>query len=230
MALEQLGGSGITTKSDPTSQVPAPPFTMVARRRQCSHRSTVTPNKTCSADLYRYIKRRVGNSLKQAHCTRNMVPSRKQAAYKLSRTQGSLSCLKRVPGPLLKQDSSCSNQQHHSCVLYKEGRRYEVGPTLCPTVENLDLVYQKTSDSQSPTYSRPAQCGSRQAIQARSDNPKCLPLPEDFQTICSSLHQPQTDLFATRFNNKLPLFVYQIPDQMHSVCHRRIWTHMPSHQ
>ena len=38
---------------------------------------------------------------------------------------------------------------------------------MCPTVENVALVCQETSDSQSPTYSRPAERGSRQAIQAR---------------------------------------------------------------
>ena len=31
--------------------------------------------------------------------------------------------------------------------------------------------------------------------------------PEVFQAVCSRWHQPQVDLFATRFNNKLPQFV-----------------------
>ena len=31
----------------------------------------------------------------------------------------------------LKQDSTCSNRQHHSSVVHKQGRRHEVGPTLC---------------------------------------------------------------------------------------------------
>ena len=109
--------------------------------------------------------------------TLHEVPSRKQAAYKLSRTQSSFSSLKRVPGSLLRQDSSCSNQQHHSGVIYKQGGRHEVGSTLCPTVENLDLVHQETSDSQSLTYSRLAQCGSRQTIQARPDHPNRVVSP-----------------------------------------------------
>ena len=59
--------------------------------------------------------------------------------------------------------------------------------------------------------------------------------PEVFQAICSQWHQPQVDLFATRFNNKLPQFVSLVPDPrlgqwMHSVCLGKIWTHMPSHQ
>ena len=56
---------------------------LLAGRRQCTHRPTITHNKTCSANIYRRIKRRVGCSLKRAHCKRYPVPSRKQAAYKL---------------------------------------------------------------------------------------------------------------------------------------------------
>ena len=167
---KQLEGTRITRKGDPNPQVPAPPFTM-AEGRQCTYRPTITPKKTCSANIYRCINRRVGHSLKGAHYKRNLVPSRKLAAYKLSRTKSSLSGFKRVPRPLLKQDSTCSNRQHHSSVIHKQGRRHEVGPTLCPTMENLDLVYQETSDSKSLTHSRPAERGSRQAIQARLDHP-----------------------------------------------------------
>ena len=36
--------------------------------------------------------------------------------------------------------------------------------------------------------------------------------PEVFQAICSRWHQSQVDLFATRFNNKLPQFVSPVPD------------------
>ena len=39
-------------------------------------------------------------------------------------------------------------------------------------------------------------------------------LPEVFQTICSRWHRPQIDLFATRFKNKLPLFVSPVPDPL----------------
>ena len=39
-------------------------------------------------------------------------------------------------------------------------------------------------------------------------------LPEVFQAICSRWHQPQIDLFATRFNNKLPQFVSPVLDSL----------------
>ena len=41
--------------------------------------------------------------------------------------------------------------------------------------------------------------------------------PEVFQSICSNMwHRFQIDLFATRFNNKLPLFVSPVPDPLAS--------------
>ena len=143
---KQLEGTWITGKG-----ITAPPFTMVAEGRQSTYRPTITPNKTCSANIYRRINRRVGRSLRWALCKSNLVPSGKQVVYKLSRTLRSFFLTLRVLRPLLKQDSTCSNWQHHSSVIHK-GRRNEVGPTLCPTMENLDLVYQETSDSKHDTF------------------------------------------------------------------------------
>ena len=91
---KQLEGTGITGKGDPSPQVPAPPFTMVAEGRQCTYRPTITPNKTCSANIYRRINRRVGRSLKRAHCRRNRIPSGKQAAYKLKELKAVFLALK----------------------------------------------------------------------------------------------------------------------------------------
>ena len=97
---KQLEGTRVTRKGDSNTKVLAPTFTMVTARGQCPYRPTITPNKTCSANLYRCIKRRVGHSLKRMHCKRHLVPSGKQIAYQLPRIQGSLSILKRVRRPL----------------------------------------------------------------------------------------------------------------------------------
>ena len=183
---------------------------MVATGRQCSHRPTITPNKTCSANLYRRIKRRVGRSLKRIHCQRDLVTARKQVAYKLFGTQGSVSCLERVSKPLCKQDSTCGNRQHYSNVVHKQRRRHEVGHTLCPTMENLDLVYQTSSNSKSPTYPRAAECGSRQAIQAGPDHsdgmvppsrgfPSYMQqvAPTSYRSICHEVQQQVTSVCVT---------------------------------
>ena len=84
---------------------------------------------------------------------------------------------------------------------------------MCPSVENPDLVHQETGNSQSLTHPWLAERDSRQSIQTRSNHSnRMVPHPEVFQAICSRWHQPQVDLFATRFNNKLPQFVSPVPD------------------
>ena len=54
-------------KGDSNTKVLAPTFTMVAARGQLPYRPTITPNKTCSANLYRRIKRGLGAHLNE--CT-----------------------------------------------------------------------------------------------------------------------------------------------------------------
>ena len=87
---EQLEGTRVTRKGDPHTQIAPSSLKMVAGGKQCASRSTITPTKACSADLYRHIKRRVGCSLKQTHCKGNLVPSRKQGRHQLSGTKGGL--------------------------------------------------------------------------------------------------------------------------------------------
>ena len=78
---KQLEGTGISREDYPSSQVPAPALTMVTEGKQCTPRSTITPNKTCSANFYRCFKRRVGHSLKQTYCKRVLVSTGKQTAH-----------------------------------------------------------------------------------------------------------------------------------------------------
>ena len=127
---KQLEGTRVTRKGVSNTKVFPPTLTMVAARGQRPYRPTVTPNKHALQIFTDTINRRVRRSLKRTHCKRNLIPSRKQAAYQLPRSQGSLYSLKRVPRPLPTQDSTCNNRQHHSGVIHKQGRRHEVGPTL----------------------------------------------------------------------------------------------------
>ena len=188
---KQLEGTRISREDYPSTKVPAPSLKMVARGRQCASRSTITPKKTCSANIYRRIKRRVGHSLKRVHCKRVLVGARKQAAHKLSGTQSSVSSPQRVPRPLCRQNSSSGNQQYYSGSLHKQRRRHEVGPTVCPTVENLDLVFPATSDSKSPTHPRPFKCDSRQAIQAGTNHPnRVVPPSGSFSTNMQPMAPP----------------------------------------
>ena len=94
---KQLEDTGVVRKNDSSTQISTSSLTMVAEGRQCPHRPTITPHTTCSANLYRRIKRRLGRSLKRVHCQRNLVPAGKQTAHKLPGAKSSFSGLKRIP-------------------------------------------------------------------------------------------------------------------------------------
>ena len=205
---KQLEGTRISREDYPSTKVPAPSLTMVARGRHCASRSTITPSKTCSANINRRIKRRVGCSLKRVHCKRVLVGAGKQATHKLSGTQSSVSSPQRVPRPLCRQNSSSGNRQYYSGSLHKQGRRHEVGPTVCPTVENLDLVFPATSDTKSPTHPRPFKCDSRQTIQAGSDHPnRVVPPSGSFSTNMQPMAPPSNRSFC-----------HEVQPQITSVC------------
>ena len=171
VALEkQLEGPRITRKGDPCSQIPPPSSKVVAGGRQCATRSTITPSKTCSANIYRRIKRRVGRSLRRAHCKGNLVPTREQVSHKPLGAESSISSSKRVSNPRLQQDSVDSYRQHNSGCLYQQRGGDEIGLPVCPTVENTVLVYQAASNPQGTSHPRPAERDSRQAIQAWPDH------------------------------------------------------------
>ena len=75
-------------------------------------------------------------------------------------------------------------------------------------MENLDLVYQKSSNSKSPTYPRATECGSRQAIQTGPDHsnrmvPPSLGFPSYMQQVAptsdrSICHEVQQQVTSVR--------------------------------
>ena len=135
-----------------------------------------------------------------------------QAMHNLPGTKDDLFGPKRVPRYLPGQHCSYSHRQQNSGCLYKQRRADGVGPSACPSMENTDLVYQQAGYSQSPTHSRPAKCGSKLSRLGQTIQTEWSLLPEVFQAIFNRWHQPQIDLFATRFNNKLAQYVSPVMD------------------
>ena len=98
------------------------------------------------------------------HCKRHPVPSGKQVADQLPRTQGRLSSLKRVPRPLHTQDSTCRDRQHHNGVIHNKEGGMRSGP-LCALLWRILTWCTRNQVTQSPTHSRLAEVGRRQAGQ-----------------------------------------------------------------
>ena len=160
-----LENSGIIRREDSSTQMFAPSSTMVAKGKQCPYWPTITPNTTRATSLYRRVKRRLGRSLKRLHRQGHLVPTGKQVTHKLSGAQGSSTSLKGVSGFVRRKNGSDSNRQYHSSSLHKQRGRYEVRPTLCPPMEDINLVYQQAGHTPGTTHSRQTECGGRQTIQ-----------------------------------------------------------------
>ena len=210
---EQLESTTITRKGDTCSQITPPPPTLVAGGKQRAPRSTITPNKTYSADIYRRIKEGWGAHLNERTARGTWsIPESKLHVNHLE--------LKAVFLALKEfQDLCCSNivlvaTDNTTVVAYinKEGgmklgslctllwrilswcTRKQVNLRACHIPGRLNMIAVKLS-----------RLG--QTIQREWSLH-----PEVFQAICSWWHQPQVDLFATRFNNKIPQFVSPVPD------------------
>ena len=205
---KQLESTGSTGKGHSGTQIPPPSFGMVVGRKQCTARSTTASFKTRTANLYRHVKRRVGCSPWRSYRKRFLVGTRKQTPHKLSGAKGSLSSPKGVPTSLYGQNCTGGHRQYNSSCLHKQGGRHEVRPTLCPSMENLDLVYQPPGNAKSPAHPRPSKCESRQAIQAGSDHPNRV--------------VPPSGSFSTNMQPMAPAsnrsFCHEVQPQVTSVC------------
>ena len=206
---KQLESSGISREGYSSTQFFTPTSTMVARGKQCATRSTITPNKTCSANIYRHIKRRVGRSLKRTHCKRFLVGTGKQSTHKLSGMKVVFLALKEF------QDL-CVGTDNTTVVAYINN---EGGMRSGPLCALLWRILTWCSQRQVTPKARhiPGHLNviaDKLSRLGQTIQTEWSLLPEVFQKICNKWHRPQIDLFATRFNHKLPQFVSPVPDSL----------------
>ena len=131
VALEEqqlLEDTRITRKGDTSPQVVPLSLKMVAGGKQCAHRSTITPTKICSADLYRHIKRKVGRSLKRTHCRGTCsLPDTKLHINHLALNAVFLA-LKEFQYLCLNNIVLVATDNTTVVVLYKQRRKMKFGP------------------------------------------------------------------------------------------------------
>ena len=213
VALEKLlEGPRVTGKGDPGPQIPPPPSKVMAGGKQGASRSTITPSKTCFANLYRCIKRRVGRSLRRAHCKGTTLPESKLHINHLE--------LKAVFLDLKEFQTLVFNKtvlvatDNTTVVAYINKEGGMKSGSLCAllwrilswcTRQQVTLRARHIPGRLNVIADKLSRLG--QTIQTEWSLH-----PEVFQAVCSRWHQPQVDLFATRFNNKLPQFVSPVPD------------------
>ena len=210
---KQLEDTGIVRKSDSSTQISTSSLTMVAEGRECPHRPTITPHTTCSANLYRRIKRRVGTHLNEfiARGTWSLPESKLHIHVNYLELKAMFLALKEFHDLCVgKMVLIATDNTTVVSYINKEGGM-RLGP-LCALLWRILTWYT----------------GKQVTLKARHI-PGCLNVVADklsrlgqtiqtewsfLQTLCNRWHQPQIDLFATRFNNKLPLFVSPVLDPM----------------
>ena len=213
---KQLEGTRVTRIGDYNSQIIAPSPTMVATGGQKrSHRPTITPNKTSSANLYRRIKRRVGRSLKRTHCKRVLALPESKLHINYLELKAVFLALKEFQD-LCTDKIVLESTDNTTVVSYinKEGGMRS-GPlcallwkilTWC-TRHQVTLKARHIPGRLNVVADKLSRLG--QTIQTEWSL-----LQEVFQAICSRWHRPNIDLFATRFNNRSPQFVSPVPDPL----------------
>ena len=186
----------------------------MAGGKQCASRSN-TPTKTWSADLYRCIKRRVGCSLKRTARGTWSLPESKLHINHLE--------LKAVFLALKEFQYLCLNNivliatDNTTVVAYINKEGGMKSDPLCALLWRIPTWCARRVRRQVTLKARhiPGRLNviaDKLSRLGQTIQTEWSLHPEVFQAICSRWHQPQVDMFATRFNIKLPQFVSPVPD------------------
>ena len=189
-----------------------PPFTpstprLVVRRRQCTGGPTFAPSSTRSSAVYRRLKRRLGRTLRGLHCKRRLVSHRKSPSHKLLGTEGSPPGPEEIRASLQGQDCSCCDEQYNKQGGMKLGSLCALLLRLLSWCHPRGIVLRARHIPGHLNVIADKLSRHNQVIQTEWSLPQQV-----FNLLCSKWAQPQVDLFATRFNHKLPQFVSPVPD------------------
>ena len=104
----------------------------------------------------------------------------------------------------------CYRQLNRSSP-HKQTRRNPLGGDVPSPVEDHDLVPSLPDNLKSQTHSSVSECDGRPSVEVEPSPVNRH--PQVFKQICQKWFTPHVDLFATRLNHKLPLYVSPVPDQ-----------------
>ena len=81
-------------------------------------------------------------------------------------------------------------------------------------MEDHDLVPSLSDNPKSQTHSRVTECDGRPSVQVEpSPINRMVTASAGVQTDLAKWFTPHVDLFATRLNHKIPLYIFPVPDQ-----------------
>ena len=210
---EKLACFGSPRKSDPGPSITPSSFELVVRRNQCSERSTPAPPSARRSTVYRRLKRRLGRTLRGLHCKRSLV-------YSGSRLPINFLELKAVLLEIRQFEHLCKDQivlvatDNTTVVSYINKQGGMRSGSLCALLWRLlswchprGIILRARHIPGHLNVIADKLSRHNQVIQTEWSLSQQV-----FTLLCSRWIQPQVDLFATRFNHKLPRFVSPVPD------------------
>ena len=155
-----------------------------------------------------------GHSLTANLYKGSVIRQGKKATHKCSRVEGGFSGPSKFQGPVSKPNSVGCNGQLNSGGLHKQTRRKSLGRDVYSPVEDHDLVPSLPDNRESQTHPRVSECDGRSSVQVEpSAVNRMVTASTGVETDLSKVVHPSCrDLFATRLNHKLPLYVSPVPD------------------
>ena len=131
-----------------------------------------------------------------------------KATHKCSSVEGGFSGSEKVQGPVSKPNSASFYGQLHSSSLHKQTRRNPLGGDVRSPVEDHDQIILRARHI-------PGCLNVMADLLTRSTQVQSTewPLLLVFKQICQKWFTPHVDIFATRLDHKVPLYVSLVPDK-----------------
>ena len=147
----------------------------------------------------------LGRSLRSRLYRGSLVSSRKASTHQPIRNEGGFSGPTILQKDLSKQSSPHRLRQHLSGGTHQQTGRYSVGRTLCPDVENPNMVQSEQCDTQSTTHPGITQHNSGRPLQEEPDTTnRVVPLSTNLQTNCQTLGESPSGPIRNQPEHKTP--------------------------
>ena len=126
---------------------------------------------------------RLRRSLRSRIYRGSLVSSRKVSTHQPVRNEGSFSGPTILQKDLSKQSSPHCHRQHLSGGIHQQTGWHSISRTLCPDVENPNMVQSEQCDTQSTTHPGITQCNSVWSFQEEPDPiNRMVPFSTNLQT------------------------------------------------
>ena len=187
---------------------------MVAKSHKRDERLRPSSQRPQYPTLYRHLKQRLGCSLRANLCKRSVVRQRKKAAHKCSRAEGGFS------GPSMFKDQ-CQNQtvlvaaDNSTVVAYLNKQGGTHSAEICTLLWKI-MTWCHHFQITLKARHIPGCLNVMADLPSMSNQVQSTEWslhPQVFKQICLKWFTPHVDLFATRVNHKVPLYVSPVPDQ-----------------